>query len=336
MDITTETRTEITSTTPPSPPIEPPKSTPPIAISGKPLFIYQQAVPGAPYVTLLIACETCGRSDFLTVHSVLNHARLSHGVLYRNHEECIECCGQVVTGPEALRIRRDGTMATGQALPGMRKLIELAFKRAGSTGSDLLYQTLGLHADSPALATYLGKTIQKKQIRVFEPEDDIDVVFVDEDDKTGPMVRRWRPPFVARIEGVTDSNDDPTSPLGADDDLPPELSLMKRSATLGLAGSEVPASRFHIKRRIIITDWSRQIPQCALISLWLKLAHLFLTQWLPLSVAQHTEGDAQLSHQWMVSITSPSYVCLFIVVIHYNNSLMLFLLFNARAYRATI
>jgi hypothetical protein len=276
--IAIERPTDITPVTPPSP-VEP-ESSSPIIISGKPLFIYQQTAPGAPFITLLVACETCGRSNFLTVHSVLNHTRISHGVSYRNHEECIERCGRVVTGPEALRIRREGTMATGQTLPGIRKLLELAIRHGGDMDSSFLYQSLGLHADSPALAAYLGKTVQRKQIRVFEPEGDIDVVTVREEDRINPMVPRWRPPSA---DHVIDSDDDSAFSLESEKVLLSDLSLLKRDSTLSISESEVPASRFHIKRRIIITDWSQQISQRGLISLRSPLIHIVSSHFPPSS-----------------------------------------------------
>ncbi|KAF9519644.1 hypothetical protein BS47DRAFT_1357998 [Hydnum rufescens UP504] len=228
-------------------------------------------------------------ADIAPVTPLLPWNQKAH--LPSNHEECVERCGRVVTGPEALRIRREGTMATGQTLPGIRKLLELAIRHGGDMGPSFLYQSLGLHADSPALAAYLGKTVQRKQIRVFEPEGDIDVVTVRDEDRINPMVRHWRPPSANH---VIDSDDDSAFSLESKKVLLSDLSLLKRDSTLSVAESEVPASRFHIKRRIIITDWSQQIPQRGLISLRSRLIRIM-------------QAGVHLSHKWMVSITSPSY-----------------------------
>ena len=217
----------------------------------KPLFVQQDSSSSAEPVVVLISCEVCGRSDFPTIHSVLSHARMSHAIYYRGHEELVGRCGRVVTGVEAERIRRYGTEASSRILLGMRSVIERGIGDArGGGDTTLLTKTLGLHADSAALASFLGRKPQVHSIRVYEPEGDIDIETVDHDLEAQQLftMRQGR---VARSDPASFHN-----VMGADMDLAFIAEHPGISAAFSQTLVQDTVSRFHLKRRLIITDSS--------------------------------------------------------------------------------
>lgn len=201
-------------------------------------------------VTVLISCEVCGRSDFPTIHSVLSHARMSHAIYYRGHEELVGRCGRVVTGAEAERIRCHGTEASSRILLGMRSVIERGISDAQGGDATLLTKTLGLHADSAALASFLGRKPQTHSIRVYEPEGDIDIETVDHDSEAQqPRSMKQKTATRARRRSQTSFDSFPVVDM--------ELVDVAGHHNTSVAPSLAPvASRFHLKRRLIITDSS--------------------------------------------------------------------------------
>lgn len=222
-----------------------------ITSSMKPLYIQQHSSTVDEPVTVLIACETCSRSDFPTIHSLLSHARMSHGILYRSHEELVGRCGRIVAGTEAARIRKHGTEASSRILLGMRTVIEQGVREAESGHPNALARTLGLHIDSPALASFLGKEPQVHSIRVYESAGDLDVEAVDD----SPSLKS----FLMIRKDATRSSHQRRKLQGK---FKEEISLDSVRPNFGndLFEDEtdfsIAASRFHIKRRLVVTDSS--------------------------------------------------------------------------------
>ncbi len=232
-----------------------------ITQSKRPLFIHQRLESNGPFFTLLLACEVCHRSEFNSLHGMHTHVR-SHGLHYRNHDECIDRCGRVVTGSEALILRREGNEVAGSIVPGLKRVFSCA---TGSLDrSKTLSRTIGLHAESPSLAVFLGKPTRKKQINMYEPQEEVDVVGIDVMDV--PALYGFGLPSIVlgkRRREVADESD-------TDSNLPQsDLGCLTENSCDDAMGSDPlaseyesgkNASRFHIKRRLVITDWSRIIP----------------------------------------------------------------------------
>ncbi|KAF8340343.1 uncharacterized protein EI90DRAFT_3035242, partial [Cantharellus anzutake] len=254
------------------------------APSKRPLFVHQQVERNGPYVTLLLACETCHRSEYNSLHGLFTHAR-SHGLHYRNHDECIDRCGRVVTGSEALILRREGNEVTGSAIPGLKRMFSSA---TGSLDtSKTLSRTIGLHSESPSLASFLGKTPRKQQINVYEPPDMVDIIGLG-DGEHKSAVHDFGIPFIVlgkRRREVTNGPENNFDFFVPD----PSLSegqryanIMGGSSAIAIDGlRSTDASRFYIKRRLVIEDWSRVIPR-----------------------KQRADAD---THKWMLRVAAPSY-----------------------------
>lgn len=268
----------------------------------RPLFMQQTTSPGAPPITLLIACQECNRSNFTTIHALLNHARIIHGILYKSHEHCVESCGKIVIGADADEIRRLGTEASSKLLPGVRGIFQRAVGGLDPSSTALMFDTLGVHAESPALAQFLGKQRSRRQIKVYEPEGDIDIEEISEGENNKP---KWVPRFWSRSEKLVPGSPElsPVSSRESNDratKLPghsgaPEAELPKQSSS---------GSRFHLTRRLIITDWSLYIPERML---FVHLASFVASH---ASLAEYRlESQKSHTHKWMLSVTSPSYVC---------------------------
>jgi hypothetical protein len=261
----------------------------------KPLFIQQDS--GADPVIVLISCEVCGRSDFATIHSVLSHARICHAIYYRGHEELVGRCGRVVTGAEAERIRRYGTEASSRILLGMRSVIERGIGNAQSGDATLLTKTLGLHADSAALASFLGKYPKVHSIRVYEPEGDIDIDTVDHDLEAQQLLsmRQRKAPRTRR------SNQTPFRDFtGVDMDLTHITEHPDMSGPPSQAPVRDTASRFHLKRRLIITDSSQFLSESACFRLTPFSFSLILNP--------EDRPHPEQTHEWMITVSAPSYV----------------------------
>lgn len=224
----------------------------------KPLFIQQES--GAEPVTVLISCEVCGRSDFPTIHSLLSHARIGHAIYYRGHEELVGRCGRVVTGAEAQRVRRYGTEASSRIMLSMRSVIERGIGSAQGGGATLSTETLGLHPESAALAAFLGKSPKVHSIRVYEPEGDIDVDTVDHDLETQQLLAmRRRKATRTRYSKQTSF----CNLAAANTDLTHITEHPETSGPPSQATVRDTASRFHLKRRLIITDSSHFLTESA-------------------------------------------------------------------------
>ena len=235
-----------------------------------------------------IQCPDCGRWDFSNLQGFLNHCRIRHRREYGSHDECIQECSVLVASSERDWVLQNGTEVTGVGIPSLRSLFEIAVGKkislfptlkpdpssdqdtptiehkedaiigeAATEGTHLL-RTLGVHEETPALAAILGRRAARRQIRVFNENEPVDI---ENCDATPRSKRRWKMAFSHRNLARPD--------LDVDIDLAPD-SRPKLSHSIGIAvsGGEderevIPdtarfgPTRFHFTCRIVVTDRSR-------------------------------------------------------------------------------
>ncbi|KAG5646997.1 hypothetical protein DXG03_001721 [Asterophora parasitica] len=144
--------------------------------------------------TYLLRCPTCLRKAFTSLQGLLNHARISHGMEWGTHDECVRACA--VVDPELdTELGIEVGLGPSGILPGLRSLFKMAVgghqpidsmtegdvdtdRRTGGkaeppTGSSHLVRTLGLHEDTPALAPFLGKQAIRRGIKVWGNGDEV-------------------------------------------------------------------------------------------------------------------------------------------------------------------
>lgn len=149
----------------------------------------------------ILACPTCSRTQFTTLQGLLNHARLAHGVEWASHDACITACAVSISADAQNweTYERDGVeVPWGGSVVGLRRLFERAVGVEGVlptspsahvmsdallehsvTPSTLLSRTLGLHADSPALAQFLGRAPKRRCIHVYDEDQHVDIMTLD-------------------------------------------------------------------------------------------------------------------------------------------------------------
>jgi len=154
-----------------------------------------------------LACPDCARTDFAALQGLLNHCRLRHNREYGSHDECMQSCAVLVPEEERDWVVANGTELAGISLPSLRRLFEIAvgggnhitipgIQQARTTEepakedndvsrepsepvptSTEVTRTLGYHADTPALAPFLGRAPKKRMINVYEdPNIEIDIL----------------------------------------------------------------------------------------------------------------------------------------------------------------
>ncbi|KAJ7900206.1 hypothetical protein B0H14DRAFT_3423601 [Mycena olivaceomarginata] len=213
---------------------------------------------------------------------LFNHARVTHSLAWSSHDECVRHCAckleEVQGGPVDFTDLDAGVevgAGTGGILPGLWSLFEQAVVDDDNPNFEGLNRTLGIHADTPALASFMGRELIRRGVMVWDPDAVVDVDgFDDEKPRTRP---RWRMPFSHRN-------------VFKDGPPPPQISALPSPATQvpslqananGVSMLPAASSRFHIATRIVVVD------RC----LWL-------------SPDQRLGPD---THKWMISVDAPSY-----------------------------
>jgi len=279
----------------------------------------------------IMTCPTCARTQFSTLQGLLNHARLAHGIEWASHDACIAACAvPVASGDEAEkeRVEAEGVeVPWGGSVVGLQRLFERAVgfnmplslcpkdqleaSVAAATPSTLLSRTLGLHADSPALAPFLGKPPKRRCIHTYDEDTNVDILSIDNAArKPAPSLERseeftrkaeengihpWRMAYPHRSRAR------------------PELDLVVDPPTLVDDGADITAtavipgsttSRFHITARVCITDRSLYVSPG-----WFPFCYVFIVFDL-IWVDRRVELNIPPSHthRWMLSLSAPSYV----------------------------
>jgi len=231
-----------------------------------------------------IQCPDCGRWDFSNLQGFLNHCRIRHQCEYGSHDECIQECSVLVTPSERDWVLQNGTEVTGVGIPSLRRLFEIAVGRKTSLfptpkpdpssdqdtitiedgaiaeepeGTHLL-KTLGVHEDTPALAAILGRRAARRQIRVFNEDEPVDI---ESCDGTPGSKRRWkmtyshrnlaRPELEVDLDLTSDTQPIPSPSIG--NTRGGGESRCEVVPDTGKFGS----TRFHITCRVMVTDRSR-------------------------------------------------------------------------------
>ncbi|KAI6044844.1 hypothetical protein EDC04DRAFT_267510 [Pisolithus marmoratus] len=227
----------------------------------------------------ILACPTCSRTQFTTLQGLLNHARLAHGIEWASHDACITACAVPVTPDDDAwkTYQEEGIeVPLGGNVVGLRRLFERAVgvegnfvssldadqlqftpQDASTIPSTLLSRTLGLHADSPSLAPFLGRTPRRRCIHVHNEEQDVDIITID----GLPRGQAPLPPDGADRQRPQFRMNYPHRNVAR-----PELDLAVDLAANATANSEATdvacflpntsASRFHITARVRVEDRS--------------------------------------------------------------------------------
>ena len=262
------------------------------------LFIRNTAVssdpPGSPSQSesnvdvARIQCPDCGRWDFSNLQGFLNHCRIRHQREYGSHDECIRECSVLVASSERDWVLQNGTGITGVGIPSLRRLFEIAVGKKTSlfpspkpepssdqdsftikreedplggdpdTEGTHLSRTLGVHKETPALAALLGRRPARRQIRVFNEDELVDI---ENCDGSSGSSRRWkmtyshrnlaRPELEVDLDLTSDILSKPSPLIGNT-----ESGGEYRCEAVPDAGRFV-STRFHITCRVMITDRSR-------------------------------------------------------------------------------
>ncbi|KIP06229.1 hypothetical protein PHLGIDRAFT_468557 [Phlebiopsis gigantea 11061_1 CR5-6] len=261
-----------------------------------------------------LACPDCSRTDFSSLQGLLNHCRLSHKREFGSHDECVQCCAVLVEGAEdQTRVIANGTEVGGITIPGLRRLFEIAV--GGTTQAAMLLphkkpepppgaeaslpsqvapapgplsssaredpapvtRTLGYHADTPALASFLGRAPKQRRIHSYDENKPVDIF----GDEGGSKGSHWRMSYTHRnkARAALDVVVEPSAAAsGSAVEPTPQLSTIAASLLHGTV------SRFHMMARINIRD---------------------LSMWLPVSRRVKSRDDH--THRWRLEVSAPSY-----------------------------
>jgi hypothetical protein len=228
-----------------------------------------------------LLCPDCSRGDFPRVQSLLNHCRIQHGREYGTHDDCIRGCAVHVPVDEEAWVIENGSELRQGGLPSLRRLFEIAVGSTGtsleiasadsiSTTQPNVSQddshipergtfripaplptlsstphslTLGHHADSPALAPFLGRAAKRRGIVVQDENTPVDI------DGGGRVDLRWRwyKPFIHRSRARP----------ALDVEVPAETPIPQYTPSVNPVAE---GTRFHIVARVTISDRSLWIP----------------------------------------------------------------------------
>ena len=273
----------------------------------------------------ILACPACSRTQFSTLQGLLNHARLAHGVEWASHDACITACA-VPFNPEDDTLKtyeQDGVeVPWGGNVVGLRRLFERAVGVEGNFSiphleatqlhdtqqhgslipSTLLSRTLGLHAESPSLAPFLGRVPKRRCIHVHDEEEDVDIFTLD------------KPPHSSGVDyGIERISSRFSMTFPHRNAARPELDLaidLEAKAATKMEAVDDPASilsnaessRFHITARVRVEDRSLYLSKGGVTPSTVMHGH----------PSYFAERQIQLNsphqYRWMIAVTAPSYV----------------------------
>ena len=251
----------------------------PSTIRAPPKFLFFRDVTTNTIARLL--CPDCFRGDFPRVQSLLNHCRIQHGREFSSHDDCIRGCAVHVPPDEEAWVIENGSELRQGGLPSLRRLFEIAVGSSGTSldvtsengisttqsnvnqedrqisergspqvstslpipTSTHLSRTLGHHADSPALAPFLGRVTKRRGIVVHDENTPVDIVSRDQVD----LRRRWNKSFIHRSRARPALDVE----ISAETPIPQYIPNVNPVAQ---------GTRFHITARVTISDRSLWIP----------------------------------------------------------------------------
>jgi hypothetical protein len=228
-----------------------------------------------------LVCPDCSRGDFPRVQSLLNHCRIQHGREFGTHDDCIRGCAVQVPVDEEAWVIENGSELRHGGLPSLRRLFEIAVGSTGTSleiasadgtsttqlnvnqddshiperdspqisaplptlSSTHLSRTLGHHADSPALAPFLGRAAKRRGIVVQDENTPVDIDGGDHVDHR----RRWHKPLIHRSRARP----------ALDVEVPAETPIPQYARNVNPVAE---GTRFHIVARVTISDRSLWIP----------------------------------------------------------------------------
>ena len=202
----------------------------------------------------VLRCPDCNKLGFTNLQGLYNHARISHKIEWGNHEECVKVCavkatleGQALHAEDNTLDLAEGIQVGNSAsqLPGVRTLFQMAvegaalprnLKRKRADSVDL-NATLGIHAETPAIAAFLGKQAKRRTIHI--EDQDVDIMALPETKAT-----KWKKTYAQRSRAVDGHIEELATPLVQHDAIQPVIG----------------SSRFHFSARVIVTDRSLYFP----------------------------------------------------------------------------
>ncbi|KAG8699625.1 hypothetical protein FRC08_005183 [Ceratobasidium sp. 394] len=262
--------------------------------TSKQLYLIPPTPEPTPFPPLLLltcphpSCPTPHPST--TLQGLLNHARITHGPSYTfaSHDEFIASPGATSVldaklEPERYaRVLNEGVRVSASGVRGLRALFEGAF--GGGEGN----MGLGLSADAPALAGLLGRKTRKGEIRAFGQDEEVDVERVDGDEVGKERWRGygvWAPKRKGKSEVDTSIHEaeHTVTPVKDKDSLSTPAHVQNGDpATKPSIEHTQSSSRFHIKKRVIVSDWSQSLRRSQI----------------------QPDGP---THRWIIRLTAPSY-----------------------------
>ncbi|KAK0195522.1 hypothetical protein F5146DRAFT_975133, partial [Armillaria mellea] len=233
----------------------------------------------------VLTCPECQRTQFSSTQGLYNHARITHQLEWGNHDDCVRACSV----PRDDLDLNEGT-EVALTLLGVRGLFERAVEEPSPLpvvdtmdvdepapdpeATNHISRTLGVHAETFALASVLGKEVKRREIRARNEDEDVDI------DSLDNKRSRWHMPWMHR------SLAKPESPKEGAVLAPPNVheAYNLKSDAVGhssILGVQPNSSRFHIEARVVVMDRS-------------------------LHLGMRPE-ETKYTHKWMLSVEAPSY-----------------------------
>lgn len=252
----------------------------PSSIRTPPKFLYFRDA--STNVIARLMCPDCSRGDFPRVQSLLNHCRIQHGREFGSHDECIRGCAVQVPADKETWVIENGSELRQSGLPSLRRLFEIAVGGASSSlgiasthdfstgqpgvgqeddrsqerdisqdstpiplSSTHLSRTLGHHAESPALAPFLGRAYKRRGIMTHDENTPVDI----DGGEEALVRRRWHKPFIHRSRARPSLDIAIATPA---ENPAPQCTPNITHITQG--------TRFHVVARVTVSDHSLWIP----------------------------------------------------------------------------
>ncbi|KAF5382019.1 hypothetical protein D9615_004461 [Tricholomella constricta] len=285
----------------------------------------------------LLRCPTCLRKAFTSLQGLLNHARISHGLEWGTHDECVRACA-VMDSELDVDLGIEVGLGPSGILPGLRSLFQMAVgahqaidsateadvksDKAGGkaeppSASSHLVRTLGLHEDTPALAPFLGKQAARRGIKLWGNGDEfVDVDGVGDDEahnlkglptcsmegeatiRPTNSQRIWRMPFAHR------NDSEPEAPgkvqeMGPVANTEPDLTHISSTTPepFKTADDRHPAPAAGSINMITPTGSRFHFAARVIV--------IDRSFWIP--PEKRPESNKVHTHKWMISVDSPSY-----------------------------